>query len=89
MHNDIIGNSVKLSVLIPTCDYKCYRLAADLQRQFADTGADFEIIVAEDGSRDQVSIINNHRIAELPHCRHIINKENMGRAAIKNFLAES
>lgn len=77
-----------LSVLIPTHNYKCYTLVADLQVQLEHSGVAYEIIVAEDGSKDQVSIISNHRIDDLPHCRHIIRRENVGRAAIRNFLAD-
>lgn len=76
-----------ISVLIPTYSYKCYTLVADLQSQLEQAGCDYEIIVAEDGSKDQVSIIHNHRIIDLPHCRHIIRRENVGRATIRNFLA--
>ena len=80
--------SVLLSVLIPTRDYKCYALTAELQRQLEAEGCGYEIIVADDGSRDQVSVIANLRINELPRCRFIRRKQNVGRAAIKNFLAK-
>lgn len=75
-----------LSVLIPTYNYTCYRLVADLLRQLESSGVPFEVIVAEDGSRDQVSLIANLKINELPNCRVIRRKENVGRAAIRNFL---
>lgn len=75
------------SFLIPTCDYTCYNLVYDLHAQAERLGLPYEIIVAEDGSRSQVNIIANHKITELSHCRHIINKENKGRAAICNQLA--
>lgn len=75
------------SFLIPTCDYTCYKLVYDLHAQAERLGLPYEIIVAEDGSRSQVNIIANHKITELSHCRHIINKENKGRAAICNQLA--
>ncbi|MBQ0072877.1 MAG: glycosyltransferase family 2 protein [Prevotella sp.] len=75
-----------LSVIIPTYNYRCYTLVADLQRQLEAVGEPYEIIVAEDGSKDQVTIIANHKIIDLPNCRHLIRKENVGRAAIRNFL---
>jgi len=78
---------MKLSVLIPTYDYKCFTLVADLQRQLAATMKPYEIIVADDGSHDRVSVIANLRINELPCCRYIRREENVGRAAIRNFLA--
>lgn len=82
-------NTMTLSVLIPTHNYKCYTLVSQLHDQLEVLNVDYEILVAEDGSKDQVSIISNHRINELSHCHHIIRKENVGRAAIRNFLAET
>lgn len=76
-----------LSILIPTRDYTCYQLVADLHAQAEELGIPYEILVAEDGSRSQVNIIANHKIEELSHCRHIINKENIGPANIRNLLA--
>ena len=76
-----------LSILIPTRDYTCYQLVADLHQQAEELGVLYEIIVAEDGSRSQVNIIANHKITELSHCRHLVNKENIGPANIRNLLA--
>lgn len=78
---------MNVSVLIPTHNHKCYALVSALQRQLEKAGCAYEILVAEDGSRDQVSIIANHLINELSNCRHIIRRENVGRAAIRNYLA--
>lgn len=75
-----------ISVLIPTYNYTCYKLVSDIHEQLELSGVKYEVIVAEDGSKDQVSIIANQKIAELPNCKHIINKENLGRARIINFL---
>lgn len=77
-----------LTVLIPTYNYTCYQLVADLQRQLEASGESYEVIVAEDGSRDQVSLIANWKINDLPHCRVIRRHENAGRAAIRNFLGK-
>ena len=77
---------VMISILIPTYNYNCYKLVSDIHAQLAACGEEYELIIAEDGSKDQVSIIANHKIAELPNCKHIINKENLGRARIINFL---
>lgn len=76
-----------LSILIPTYDYTCYQLVHDLHEQAERLGMPYEIIVAEDGSRSQVSIIANHKMEELSHCHHYIRKENMGQAATRNELA--
>ncbi len=78
-----------LSILIPTHDYTCYKLVADLHQQGEALGVPYEIIVCEDGSRDSVSIIANHKIEELSNCRHIINKQNVGLATTRNFLAKN
>ena len=78
----------KLSVLIPTYNCRCYTLAETLQKQLAATGEDYEILVADDGSRDQVSLIANLKINELDNCRFIRREKNVGRAAIRNFLAD-
>lgn len=76
-----------LSILIPTYNYKCYHFVETLKQQ-ADSieGLDYEILVADDGSRDQVTKIANLRINELEHCRYIYHKENIGRAANRNLL---
>ncbi len=76
-----------LSILIPTHNYTCYTLVADLHSQAETLGVPYEIIVAEDGSRDSVSIIANHKIEELSNCRHVIGKENVGLATTRNRLA--
>ena len=78
------------SVLIPTYNYTCYKLVFDLQQQLQEAGIDYEIIVADDGSHDQVSVIANLKINELPHCRYLRRTQNVGRSAIRNLLiAES
>lgn len=77
---------MKLSVLIPTYDYKCYTLVANLYQQLVAARIGYEVIVADDGSRDRVSVISNLRINELPGCRYVRRERNVGRAAIRNFL---
>ena len=81
---------MKLSILIPTYDYVCYTLVHDLHTQCEAMGdfGGYEIIVMEDGGKDQVKAIANHKINELPHCQYIRNKINIGRAAIRNHLAD-
>lgn len=75
-----------LSILIPTYDYTCYKLAYDLHEQAEALGVPYEIIVADDGSKSQVNVIANLKINELSNCRYIRRTENVGRAAIRNFL---
>lgn len=77
-----------LSLLIPTYNHACYDLVAYLHAQcMREAGLAFEILVAEDGSDQPAAVRENARITLLPHCRHIINKENRGRSFIRNFLA--
>lgn len=83
---------MKLSILIPTYDYVCYTLVHDLHTQCEAMGdfGGYEIIVMEDGGKDQVKAIANHKINDLPHCRYIRKKENVGRAYnINNLTKES
>ena len=77
----------ELSILIPTHNYTCYKLVSDLHAQAERLGIPYEIIVAEDGSREQVSILANHKITELSHTTHIQRRENIGLAATRNQLA--
>lgn len=75
-----------ISVLIPTYNYVCYKLACDLHRQLSAYGGEYEIIVAEDGSDDQETITENDKVTMLSGCVHLVRKENIGRAHIINYL---
>lgn len=77
-----------LSILIPTYEYVCYSLVRDLHVQAERLDIPYEIIVADDGSREQVKVIANLKINDLPHCRYIRREQNTGRAANINYLAE-
>lgn len=77
-----------ISLLIPTYNFTCYQLVYDLQQQLEAIGVSYEIIVADDGSKDQVSVIANLKINELKNCRYIRRMENIGRAAIRNLLVQ-
>lgn len=77
-----------LSILIPTYDFVCYPLVLALHGQAEALGIDYEILVAEDGSKQQDRVVANLKINELPHCRHLRRTENVGRAAIRNLLAD-
>lgn len=79
---------VELSIVIPTYNQECSQLAQALHSQAQQVdGFRFEIIVAEDGSTDASTIAANSRIDQLSGCRHIVRQENVGRSAIRNFLA--
>jgi len=77
----------ELSILIPTYNDVCTHLVSVLQQQADALGTAYEIIVADDGSTHEDVIIENRSINLLPHCRYVERKENVGRAAIRNFLA--
>ena len=77
-----------LSILIPTYNYDCTRLVRDLQAQAQHLGIAYEIIVADDASPIATYKDKNRAINTLPHCRFIELTENMGRARIRNRLAD-
>lgn len=85
---------MNLSILIPTYNTVCLELVKALSSQ-AETltqrqgGFSYEIIVADDGSTDKLTVERNKEIDLLPHCRYIIRENNAGRAAIRNFLAQT
>lgn len=76
----------EISVLIPTYNHVCVALVKGLAQQLEAVGGDYEIIVADDGSTDAATVAENQVINTLPHCRYIVREENVGRAAIRNFL---
>ena len=77
----------ELSILIPTFNDDCVSLVTGLQRQAASLHIDYEILVADDGSTNVAVKTSNRVISQLPHCRYMERPENVGRAAIRNFLA--
>lgn len=79
----------ELSILIPVFNNECTALVRELSRQAeAIDGLCYEIIVADDGSDNQQFINHNSEISALPHCSYIVRDKNVGRAAIRNFLAQ-
>ena len=77
-----------LSILIPTFNDACDALVTALHEQAEALGIDYEIIVADDGSTDDAVVEGNRRINGLSHCKVIEQQQNMGRAAIRNFLTQ-
>ena len=78
----------QLSILIPVYNHVCVELVTRLHQQAVALGIDFEIVVADDGSTIQSCIEANRAISDLSNCRFIERAQNVGRAAIRNYLAQ-
>lgn len=78
-----------LSILIPTYNDACIRLVGDLRQQAEQAGIAYEILVADDGSTNEAVIRENSTISQWPHCQYLLQPQNIGRAAIRNFLAQT
>ena len=76
-----------LSILIPTYNYNITKSVNDLHIQATSLGIDFEIIIAEDGSVNFLE--ENRKLQSLSNVIYIELKDNIGRAKIRNFLAET
>lgn len=77
-----------LSILIPTYNYDCTRLVRDLQFQTEHAAISYEIIVVDDASPIQIYREKNRTISSISNCRFIGLNENLGRARIRNLLAD-
>lgn len=75
-----------LSILIPVYRDSCVAQVVALHAQCLGLDKPWEIVVADDGSPSPCDALNDE-IATLTHCRLIKRQENVGRAAIRNFLA--
>ena len=63
-------------------------LVRQLVQQLEVAEIDYEVIVADDGSTDAKTITENQAINALPCSRYLVRQENVGRAAIRNFLVK-
>ena len=77
-----------LSILIPTYNYNVYPLVYSLQKQCADAGIAYEIIVLDDGSK-WAENAENEKINLLPGCTFRELEQNIGRSSIRNLLAQT
>lgn len=77
-----------LSILIPTYNYDCTQLVRDLHRQVEQLDINYEIIVADDASPLQECRERIREINAWPHCRLLELENNLGRARIRNRLAD-
>ena len=79
----------ELSVLIPNYNTVCLPLVRQLQSLLESAAIPYEIIVADDGSTDMQTLEANRPIASLTNCQYLIRPENVGRAVIRNILAQT
>ena len=77
-----------LSVLIPIFNYDVNPLVNALDHQLARAGINYEIILADDCSDNSEFRKRNASLAQLGSVQYIQNQTNMGRAKIRNLLAE-
>jgi len=78
----------ELSILIPAFNYDCTPLVEGLCLQAVRLGIRFEVVVAEDGSTLPQALQANARIAGMEGCRYLQRGVNIGRARIRNLLAQ-
>lgn len=76
-----------ISILIPTYNHVALPLAQSLARQTQALDVPCEIIVADDASTLDECKQSNRLISSLPHCTYIELETNIGRASIRNLLA--
>ncbi len=81
-----------LSILLPTYNCLCVRLVNTLHTQCRllkteIAGFDYEIVVADDCSPDRSFVAANNAIRQLEGVRYLCLGRNLGRSAIRNFLA--
>ena len=81
-----------LSILIPTFEYDCSELVNSLHQQCEEIVKtevfDYEIIVADDGSKGAVWQTVKATVESMKHCSFIRLDENTGRSRIRNLLAQ-
>lgn len=75
-----------LSILIPTYNYDCSDLVKELHRQALQCNIQFEIIVIDDCSTQNIQ--NNKQLNNLSFTQYIELNNNIGRSKIRNLLAD-
>ncbi len=76
-----------ISILIPVFSFDITALVDELAQQCADAGLPWEIICLDDGSAPEFKAINR-ALQNRPGIRYEELPENVGRAAIRNRLAD-
>ena len=82
----------EISVLIPTYNDRILSQVSTLQSQLEALSVAedlcYEVVVADDCSTDEAVVRENEEILHLNHCRLVREPQNIGRAAIRNRLAQ-
>ena len=76
-----------ISILIPVFNTNCTQLVKQLQTQCELTGLVYEIIIADDASTNQEIKSTNSALASIKNVQYIELTNNIGRSAIRNYLA--
>jgi glycosyltransferase involved in cell wall biosynthesis len=76
-----------LSILIPCYNYNCFTLVKELHNQADLLKITFEIICVDDASNSNLNT-KNEAINKLQHASFSELKENLGRSAMRNYLAQ-
>ena len=77
-----------LSILVPIYNYSIVNLATYLSSLFSKNDVEYEIIFADDCSNNKQIVEDNSSIINMPNTSYIILDNNLGRAKIRNFLAD-
>ena len=75
-----------LSILIPTYNYDCAFLVAELKKQADSLKITYEIIVQDDCSTQFIE--ENSKIGLLQYCIFTRNTSNLGRTQTRNLLSQ-
>ena len=78
-----------LSVLIPIYNHDVNNLVTTLDQQLTQSGIPYEIILADDCSDNLDYRKRNENLSRLASVQYIQNQSNMGRAKIRNRLADT
>lgn len=80
-----------ISFVLPTYNCHCVQLVETLCSQChkvqATYGFDYEIVVVDDCSTDRSYVSSNSVIERLDNVRYLKLEHNLGRSAVRNFLA--
>jgi glycosyltransferase involved in cell wall biosynthesis len=76
-----------LNICIPVLNYDVNPLVNELHSQCTIADIEFRILIFEDGS-DDIFVKTNSQICKLNNTQQLISKENTGRSAARNFLAD-